>query len=67
MRKVASRKARTTAPAKREHPEDRLTRVLKELEAEGLLRLAKRPLGKFRAVRTRGKRASQIIIEYRRR
>jgi prevent-host-death family protein len=40
--------------------------VLKKLEAEGKIRLPKRPLGKFRAVPTRGKSASQMIIEDRR-
>jgi prevent-host-death family protein len=40
--------------------------VLKKLEAEGKIRLPKRPLRKFRAVPTRGKPASQMIIEDRR-
>ena len=40
--------------------------VLKKLEAEGKIRLPKRPLGKFRAVPTRGKPASEMIIEDRR-
>jgi prevent-host-death family protein len=40
--------------------------VLKKLEAEGKIRLAKRPLGKFRAVPSRGKSASRMIIEGRR-
>ena len=40
--------------------------VLKKLEAEGKIRLAKRPLGKFRAVPSRGKSASQMIIQDRR-
>ncbi len=40
--------------------------VLKKLEAEGKIRLPKRPLGKFRAVPSRGKSASQMIIEDRR-
>jgi prevent-host-death family protein len=40
--------------------------VLKKLEAEGKIRLPKRPLGKFRAIPTRGKPASQMIIEDRR-
>lgn len=39
---------------------------LEELEAEGLIRLGKKPLPKFRAVKARGKPASQIIIEDRR-
>jgi prevent-host-death family protein len=40
--------------------------VLKKLEAEGKIRLPKRPLRKFRAVPTRGKLTSQMIIEDRR-
>jgi prevent-host-death family protein len=39
---------------------------LKELEAQGLIHLAKKPLPKFRPVKSRGKPASQIIIEDRR-
>ena len=42
------------------------SQVLKKLEAEGKIRLPKRPLGKFRAVPSRGKSASQMIIEDRR-
>ena len=42
------------------------TEVLKKLEAEGKIRLPKRPLGKFRAVPSRGKPGSQMIIEDRR-
>ena len=40
--------------------------VLKKLEADGKIRLPKRPFGKFRAVTTRGKPASEMIIEDRR-
>ena len=40
--------------------------LLKKLEAEGKIRLPKRPLGRFRAVPSRGKPASQMIIEDRR-
>jgi prevent-host-death family protein len=40
--------------------------VLKKLEAEGKIRLPKRPLGKFRAAKSRGKPGSQMIIEDRR-
>jgi prevent-host-death family protein len=47
--------------AKVEQPS--LTDRLKQLEAQGLIRLAKRPLGKFRAIPSRGKSASQMIIE----
>jgi prevent-host-death family protein len=39
---------------------------LKELETPGFLRLAQKPLRKFRAVKGRGKLASQMIIEDRR-
>lgn len=39
---------------------------LKELEAQGLIHLATKPLGKFRAVRIRGKSVSQMLIEDRR-
>jgi prevent-host-death family protein len=42
------------------------TEVLKKLEAEGKIRLPKRPLGKFRAVPSRGKPGSRMIIEDRR-
>jgi prevent-host-death family protein len=37
--------------------------VLRKLEAEGKIRLAKRPLGRFKAIPSRGKSASQMIIE----
>ena len=40
--------------------------VLRRLDAEGQIRLAKRPLSKFRAIPSRGKPASQMIIEDRR-
>jgi prevent-host-death family protein len=36
---------------------------LEELEAQGLIRLGKGRLKKFRAVKSRGKPASQMIIE----
>ncbi len=39
---------------------------LKKLEDEGLLRLGKRPFAKFRPVASRGKPASEMIIEDRR-
>jgi prevent-host-death family protein len=37
--------------------------LLKKLDAEGKIRLAKRPLGKFKAVPSRGKSASRMILE----
>lgn len=43
--------------------EPTLTDILKRLEAEGKLRLAKRPLSKFRAIPSRGKSASEMILE----
>lgn len=43
-----------------------LTERLRGLEAQGLIRLARRPLGKFRAIPSRGKSASQMILEDRR-
>lgn len=46
--------------------EPTLMDVLRRLEAEGKIRLAKRPLGKFRAIPSRGKSASEMIIEDRR-
>lgn len=47
-------------------PEPTIMDVLKRLEAEGKLRLGKRPLGKFRAIPSRGKSASEMILEDRR-
>ncbi len=48
-------------------PADRLLRErLEELEAKGLIRLARKPLPKLRAVKSKGKPASQMIIEDRR-
>jgi prevent-host-death family protein len=43
-----------------------LDEKLMELEWQGLIRLATKPLGKFQAVKGRGKPASQMIIEDRR-
>jgi prevent-host-death family protein len=43
-----------------------ITDVLKKLEAEGKIRLPKRPLGRFRPVKIKGKSASQTILEDRR-
>jgi len=40
--------------------------VLRKLEAEGKIRLPKRPLGRFRPVKIKGKPASRMIIEDRR-
>jgi len=45
---------------------DPLRARLLELEAQGLIRLAKQRLGPFKAVRSRGKLASEILLEDRR-
>ena len=55
------------SPPDPEQPEEiALADVLKRLEAEGHFRLAKGILRKFRPIPTRGKPASQMIIEDRR-
>jgi prevent-host-death family protein len=58
--------AKLTPVGPSDQPEESLLSVLRKLESEGMLRLAKRPLGKFRAVPSRGKSASEMIIEDRR-
>lgn len=58
--------AKLAPPDNNTAKEDSLKERLKELEAQGLIRMAKRPLGKFRAVKIKGKPASQTIIEDRR-
>lgn len=55
------------SPADEEaNPEPTIMDILKRLEAEGKLRLGRRPLGKFRAIPSRGKSASEMILEDRR-
>jgi prevent-host-death family protein len=55
------------APTNESAPaESVLLEKLNELEVKGLIRLARKPLGKFRPARGRGKPGSQIIIEDRR-
>lgn len=46
--------------------EDSLKNTLERLEEEGYLRLGRKPLVKIRRVPSRGKSASQMIIEDRR-
>ncbi len=58
--------AKLTPPSDAQPEENELQARLKELEAQGLIRLAQKPLGKFRPVKSRGKPASQMIIEDRR-
>ncbi|HKM68405.1 MAG TPA: type II toxin-antitoxin system prevent-host-death family antitoxin [Candidatus Acidoferrum sp.] len=58
--------AKVSPPDAEETPTDSIQARLRELEAQGLIRLAKLPLGPFKAVRTRGKLASEILLEDRR-
>jgi prevent-host-death family protein len=58
--------AKVIPPDEAQSDEPNLMKRLQELEAQGLIRLAKRPLSKFRAIPSRGKSASQMIIEDRR-
>jgi prevent-host-death family protein len=54
-------------PAPAEDPDsNNLEKRLRELEAQGLIRLARRPMKSFRPVPSRGKPASQMLIEDRR-
>lgn len=51
-----------------DHPESvpTMDEILKNLEADGLIRIGKKPFAKFKAIPTRGKLASEMIIEDRR-
>jgi prevent-host-death family protein len=55
--------AKLCPPDPESSPEPSLEDVLKRLEAEGKIRLAKGSLGKFSAIPSRGKLASEMIIE----
>jgi prevent-host-death family protein len=55
--------ARILPPIESTSQEDDLGSVLKALEAQGHIRLAKGKLGKFRAVKIKGKPISETIIE----
>jgi len=57
--------AHLTPPAREEDGTDNLVDVLKRLEAQGHVRLAKDPSGRrvFKPIVTRGKPASQMVIE----
>jgi len=57
---------KVSAPDPESNPEPTLMDVLKKLEAEGKIRLAKGRIGKFRAIPTKGKPASEMILEDRR-
>lgn len=58
--------AKVSPPDDDVQPEPTLMDVLRRLNAEGKIRLAKGRIGKFRAVPSRGKPASQMILEDRR-
>jgi prevent-host-death family protein len=58
--------AKVSPPELDGEPQRTFADVLKKLEAEGKIRLPKRPLGRFRPVKIKGKPASQTIIEDRR-
>ena len=58
--------AKVSPPDKEEGDQEALENRLRQLEAEGSIRLAKGPLRPFKAVPSRGKPASQMIIEDRR-
>lgn len=58
--------AKVSPPDAEETAADPLRARLLELEAQGLIRLAKQPLGPFKAVRSRGKLASEMLLEDRR-
>jgi prevent-host-death family protein len=58
--------ALVSPPGQEARPEESLSERLRELEAKGLIRLAKRPMKSFKGVASRGKSASQMLIEDRR-
>jgi prevent-host-death family protein len=58
--------AKVSPPDREDKPEESLHDRLRELEAQGLIQLARRPLKSFRPVISRGKPASQMLIEDRR-
>jgi len=47
----------------KKHREESLETKLKSLEKQGLIRLAKQPMGKFRPLPSRGKSAAKMILE----
>jgi prevent-host-death family protein len=55
--------AKVSPPDVEETLTDSLRTHLLELEAKGLIRLPKRPMRSFKAVPSRGKSASEMIIE----
>jgi prevent-host-death family protein len=55
--------AKVSPPDDDPDPAPTLDEVLGRLEAQGLIRLGKKPFGEFKPVPSRGKPASQMIIE----
>jgi len=55
--------AKVSPPDAQQVDDQAIETRLRELEAQGLLCLAKRPLSKFEAIPSRGKSASRMIIE----
>ena len=58
--------AKVSPPDPEEPTSDSIQARLRELEAQGLIRLAKGTMKPFKAVPSRGKLASEMIIEDRR-
>ena len=58
--------AKISPPDEDAKPEPTMMDVLRRLEAQGKIRLARGRIGKFRAVASRGKPASEMILEDRR-
>jgi len=58
--------AKVSPPDQEANSDAALQVRLQELDAQGMIRLAKRPLSKFKALRLRGKPLSQMLIEDRR-
>ena len=58
--------ARVSPAEDPENLTNELDERLREMEAQGFIRLARKPFPKFRPVKSKGKSASQMIIEDRR-
>jgi hypothetical protein len=60
------RRKRSPKPNSKRGAEKLLENRLRELEAQGLIKVAKRPIMTFKAIPSRGKPASRMITEDRR-
>lgn len=58
--------AKVSPPDADDQQTEALEARLQELEARGFIHRGKRPMGKFKAVASRGKPASQMLLEDRR-